>query len=260
MKLVTWNVNSLRTRLERVQQMLAQHQPDVVCLQETKLPDDQFPVEVFESLGYRCAALGQKGGYNGVALIARQSIANVQQGFDGDPIPEQARVISADIGGVRVASVYVVNGQSVESDKYPLKLAWLDALIAWLDARFDASQPLILAGDFNIAPDDRDIHDPAAHEGQVHCSEPERERLGRLERWGLRDLLRERTNETVYSWWDYRHGAFHRNWGRRIDLILGTDPMARRCEAVTVDREARKATSGPGKPSDHAPVIATFAE
>lgn len=260
MKLITWNVNSLRTRLERVQQLLAQHQPDVLCLQETKVPDDQFPAEVFESAGYRHAAFGQTGGYNGVALLARQPIENVQQGFDGDPIPGQARVVSADIAGVRVASVYVVNGQSVESDKYPLKLAWLDALCSWLETRFDASQPLVLAGDFNIAPDDRDVHDPTAYQGKVHCSDPERERLGRLEGWGLRDLLREHSDETMFSWWDYRHGAFHRNWGLRIDLILGTDPMVRRCESVTVDREARKATFGPGKPSDHAPVVASFTD
>lgn len=260
MKLITWNVNSLRTRLERVLALLEQQQPDVLCLQETKVTDDAFPHEAFAPLGYRAEAFGQRT-YNGVALLSRHPLQAVQRGFPGDPLPTEARVIAAEVEGVRVINVYVVNGQAIDSEKYPRKLAWLDALLAWVRDQYDPAQPLLLAGDFNIAPDDRDVHDPAAWQGQVLCSEPERARLGRLLEWGLVDLLRHLdTRAGVYSWWDYRAGAFPRNAGLRIDLVLGSAPMVRRCTAVAVEREARKLTTGPGKPSDHAPVVATFGE
>jgi exodeoxyribonuclease-3 len=261
MKVVTWNVNSLRTRLERVLAFVERHEPDLLCLQETKLSDDSFPLEAFSERGYQCAAWGQRGGYNGVATIVRGTIEAVDRGFDDNPAPDQARALSVTAAGVRLINLYVVNGQSVESDKYRLKLDWLDALIGWLERHHDPAQPLVILGDFNIAPDARDVHDPASWEGRILCSDPERERLQRLLDWGLTDLFRKHeAAEGIYSWWDYRHGAFHRNMGLRIDLILGTPSMAKRCTAVEIERNERKASTGPGKPSDHAPVIATFSD
>lgn len=258
MKLITWNVNSIRTRMERVVAVLKRHEPDVLCLQEIKATDDVFPVETFNELGYRSSVLGQRT-YNGVAVLSKNKPDEIQRGFMCDPIPEQARVLGIAVSGVQVLNLYVVNGQAVGTEKYDLKLEWLDRLTDWLKKNYDPSKPLIAAGDFNIAPDDRDVYDPKVWRGKVLCSEPERTRLRTLLDWGLNDLLRAHTDEAgIYSWWDYRHGAFHRGMGLRIDLILGTAPMAERLVSVEVDRNERKPTSGPGKPSDHAPVIAWF--
>lgn len=255
MKIITWNVNSIRTRLPRALALLERHQPDILCLQETKVVDEDFPLEHFARLGYRCQLFGQKT-YNGVALLSKQELSGVTRGFAGDPVPDQTRVISAELDGVRVTNLYVVNGESVESDKYRVKLAWLDALATWFETTHDPAQPHVVVGDFNIAPEDRDIHDPARWQGKVLASEAERERLRRLCGWGLVDLLREKTQESgIHTWWDYRMGAFARGWGLRIDLALGTAAIARRIQALTVDREERKETTGEGKPSDHAPVV-----
>ncbi|HRC84325.1 MAG TPA: exodeoxyribonuclease III [Thermoanaerobaculia bacterium] len=255
MRIITWNVNSIRTRLDRVTALLARHQPDLLCLQETKVVDEEFPREAIEALGYQAELYGQKT-YNGVALISRRGLAGVERGFAGDPLPEQARVISGELEGLRVVNLYVVNGESLGSEKFPLKLAWLDGVAEWLAGRHRPEQPLLLVGDFNIAPDDRDVHDPRLWQGKVLCSEPERERLGRLLGWGTRDLLRCRTEEGgLFTWWDYRMGAFHRGWGLRIDLALGTAVVAERLREVTIDRDERKPTGGESKPSDHAPVI-----
>ncbi|MBK8480084.1 MAG: exodeoxyribonuclease III [Proteobacteria bacterium] len=260
MKLITWNVNSLRTRLERVLALLEQQQPDVLCLQETKVTDALFPHDAFAPLGYRAQVFGQPT-YNGVALLSRCPLERVQHGFPGDPLPAEARLIAAELKGVRVINAYVVNGQTTGSEKYQRKLAWLDALLAWLRSTHDPTQQIALLGDFNIAPDDRDVHDPSVWQGEVLCSEPERARLRALLQWGFVDLLRQLDpREGVYSWWDYRAGAFPRNAGLRIDLILGTAALAARCRAVVIEREARKLTSGAGKPSDHAPVVAVFDE
>lgn len=260
MRIVTWNVNSLRTRLERVLGLLERHQPDLLCLQETKVTDDAFPHAELAAAGWRAETHGQKT-YNGVALIVRKGVelTEVQRGFPGDPAPEQARVIGARLGSMRVLNLYVVNGQEVGSEKYALKLRWLDALNAWLRDAFDPAQPLVLVGDFNVAPRDEDVHDPAAWKDQVLCSEPERARLRALQAWGLADLFRlHHQGPDHHTWWDYRGGAFARGHGLRIDLALGTQIAAAACAAVRIDRDERKQGEWASKPSDHAPVLADF--
>jgi exodeoxyribonuclease-3 len=259
MKIITWNVNSVRTRLGRVTALLARHQPDLLCLQEIKGTEEDFPAAEIAALGYRAELFGQKT-YNGVALLSREPLAAVERGFAQDPAASQARVIAGELSGLRVVNLYVVNGESPESEKHRLKLDWLDRLAEWLAARHRRGEPLLLVGDFNIAPEDRDVHDPERWRGKIHCTAPERERLQGMLSWGLSDLLRERTPEGGhYTWWDYRMGAFHRGWGLRIDLALGTAPVAARLADVAIDREERKPTSGPGKPSDHAPLVVTLA-
>ena len=259
MKIITWNVNSVRVRLDRLLALLERHQPDVVCLQETKATDDVFPRLPIEQAGYHVAIHGQKS-YNGVAIVSREPVENVEHGFDNNPVPEQARVILADIpGGPRVVNLYVVNGKALGTEAYDIKLAWLDALTAWLAAKHDPSDPLLLCGDFNIAPDDRDVYDPKIWKDRVLVSDPERDRLRSLLDWGLQDLLRVHTDEAGhFTWWDYRHGALHRGWGLRIDLMLATKTLATRSVSIEVDREERKASTGEGKPSDHAPLMAEF--
>ena len=259
MKVVTWNVNSVRTRLPRLLALLERHEPDVVCLQETKVTDGVFPREELEAAGWTLTAFGQKT-YNGVAFLSREEPAAVERGFPDDPVPEQARVISADFGGLRVVDAYVVNGKAVGDEKYDIKLRWLDAFCAWIRGQHDPARPLIVVGDFNIAPEERDVHDPERWRGKVLCSDEERARLQGMLDWGLQDLQRLHTQEDgLYTWWDYRMGAFRRGWGLRIDLMLGTAPVAAACTGVEIDREERKESTGEGKPSDHAPVIATLA-
>ena len=264
MKLVTWNVNSIRTRLERLGPFLKRHQPDVVCLQETKVVDEHFPSRELAELGYHCAVWGQRT-YNGVAILSRQPPREVQIGFEGNPLPDQARLISADIEGIRVICVYVVNGKTIDSEHYQLKLSWLDALIGWLSRGWTPDRPLVITGDFNIAPSGEDTHDPEYWHDRNLCSDPERERLRRLLDWGLTDLhlhtgfgSDDKGRPNRFTWWDYRAGAFPKNHGLRIDLMLASAVVKDRCTDVTVDRNERRSTSGPGKPSDHAPVIATL--
>lgn len=260
MKIVSWNVNSLRMRLERVIGFLQREQPDVLCLQETKLQDEDFPADSFTPLGYASACFGQRGGYNGVAVLSRHPIGGLTRGFDGDPLPGEARVLSVEVGGLTLVNIYVVNGQSVTSDKYPLKLAWLDAFSRWVETRCDRSEPLMVLGDFNIAPADIDVYEPSLWTGRVLCTAAERRRLQHLMELGLSDLLRLKSSERgIYTWWDYRFGAFQRDLGLRIDLALGSAQVAERCLSVRVDRDERKPRSGPGKPSDHAPLIAELA-
>jgi exodeoxyribonuclease-3 len=201
---------------------------------------------------------GQKT-YNGVAILARQPPLDVVTGIPGDDDP-QRRVIAATVGGIRLVNVYVPNGQAPDSDKYVYKLAWLERLHAYLADLLAKHPQLLVVGDFNIAPEDRDVHDPELWRGRVLASDPERERLRAILDWGSSDLLRLRNPEGgIYTWWDYQQGAFHRGWGLRIDLALGTSPVAERLASVAVDREERKPTSGEGKPSDHAPVIVELA-
>jgi exodeoxyribonuclease-3 len=258
MKVVTWNVNSVRTREARLMGLLERHDPDVVCLQETKVVDEQFPYDLIEPAGWEVAAFGQKT-YNGVAILSKEEPREVRHGFPGDPCPEQARVISAQVGPLRVVDAYVVNGKAVGDEKYELKLRWLDAFAAWIEDEHDPAQPLLVTGDFNIAPDERDVHDVERWRDSVLCSAAERERLQRLLGWGLQDLQRlHHDGEGPFTWWDYRAGAFARGWGLRIDLALGTAPVAAACTGVEVDREERKESSGEGKPSDHAPVITSL--
>ena len=251
MKLVAWNVNSLKVRLPQLLDFLATRSPDVVCLQETKLTDDVFPVADLETAGYRVAFAGQKT-YNGVAILSRSALADVSVGIPGLE-DEQKRVISATVDGMRVVCVYCPNGQSLDSDKYPYKLAWFDALAAWLKDELARHPKLVVLGDYNVAPEDRDVHDPEAWKDSVLVSEPEREAFRKLLALGLTDSFRLfEQPEKSFSWWDYRMMGFRRNHGLRIDHILLSEPLAAACTAASIDRDMRKLE----RPSDHAPVLA----
>jgi exodeoxyribonuclease-3 len=253
MRLATWNVNSLKVRLPHLTGWLARTQPDIVCLQELKLEDAKFPRAELEAAGYQAAVSGQKT-YNGVAILARGAFANVSAGIRGFA-DEQKRVIAATVGGVRAICVYCPNGQAVGSEKYDYKLRWFAALKEYLAAEMARYPQLAVAGDFNVAPEDRDVHDPKAWEGQVHVSEPERTAWRALLELGLKDTFRLfEQPEKIYSWWDYRMMGFRRNAGLRIDHILVSAPLATRCTSCSVDKEPRKLE----RPSDHAPVIAEF--
>jgi exodeoxyribonuclease-3 len=250
MKVATWNVNSLRVRLPHLIDWLAAHRPDIVCLQETKCEDATFPVAELSAAGYCSVHHGQRT-YNGVAILSRMEAAGVCRGIP-EFTDEQSRVIASDVQGVRVVSVYVPNGQSVGSDKYAYKLRWFEALAAWLAAELAAHPKLIVTGDFNVAPEDRDVHDPAAWAGQVLFSEPERAALQRLFALGFVDAFRLfEQPEKSFSWWDYRMGAFRRNMGLRIDHMLLWPELARACTACSIDVAPRKLE----RPSDHAPVV-----
>jgi exodeoxyribonuclease-3 len=257
-RIATWNVNSLKVRLPRVEEWLAEVQPDVVCMQETKLADDAFPALTFAGLGYETAHHGQ-GQWNGVAILSKVGLDDVVSNFDpstGAPDPD-ARIITARCGGVRISSVYVPNGRSLDNDHYQYKLGWLAQLRRHLDAVGSPDEQLVVAGDFNIAPDDRDVYDPSKFVGATHVSPAERALLAELEAWGLTDLFRQfYDQDRLYSWWDYRAGDFHQGRGLRIDLLLGTTSVAARAEWCIVDRNARKGQS----PSDHAPVVVDLAE
>lgn len=253
MRIASWNVNSIKQRMPRFLPWLDQRQPDVVCLQETKLGDGALQ----SLLGAELAARGYEGAFvgqpqwNGVALLSRVGLADVARGIPGSPgFPElEARAVSATCGGLRVHSLYVPNGRTVDSDHYRYKLAWLEALRADIAA---GPAGALVCGDMNIAPADADLFDPQAYVGHTHVSAPERAALAALTDLGLRDVVRDRwPAEQVFSYWDYRAGMFHKNLGMRIDLVLAGAPVAERVAAAWVDRAARK---GPG-PSDHAPVI-----
>lgn len=253
MKIATWNVNSLKVRLPQVLDWLAVNQPDVLCLQETKLEDVNFPLAEINAAGYAAAFSGQKT-YNGVAILSRQPPVEVAPGIPGLE-DEQKRVLAATFDGVRVVCVYVPNGQSVDSEKYAYKLRWLEALTRWLEGEIRRYPDLVLLGDFNIAPEDRDVHDPGAWAGQVLCSAAEREAFRRLEALGLKDGFRLfQQAEKVYSWWDYRMNAFRRNRGLRIDHILLGEAPTQRCVSCVVDKSTRALE----RPSDHAPVVAVI--
>jgi exodeoxyribonuclease-3 len=253
MKLATWNVNSLKVRLPQVLQWLESSPVDVLCLQETKLTDDKFPVADIEAAGYQVVFTGQKT-YNGVAILSRHPITDVVK---NNPLfeDEQQRIISATIEGMRIVCAYVPNGQAVDSDKYAYKLRWLDALIQWLDEELKRFPALALLGDYNIAPADADVHDPAAWLDQVLVSVPERAAFERLCALPMTDAFRMFPQaEKLYSWWDYRQMAFRRNRGLRIDHILLSPPLAARCVGCEIDKLPRKWE----QPSDHTPVIATL--
>jgi exodeoxyribonuclease-3 len=254
MKIATWNVNSLKVRLAQVLEWLGTSQVDVLCLQETKLTDDKFPLTEIEAAGYQVIFSGQKT-YNGVAILSKYAMTDVVK---NNPLfaDEQQRIISATIEGIRVICAYIPNGQEVGSDKYQYKLRWLDALEQWLIQEVQQHPKLALLGDYNIAPADADVHDPAAWAGQVLCSDAERAAFQRLCALPLADAFRLFPQaEKLYSWWDYRQMAFRRNRGMRIDHILLSPPLAQRCTACEIDRLPRKWE----QPSDHTPVIATLA-
>ncbi len=249
MKLATWNVNSLKVRLAQVQDWLAQQQPDVLCLQETKTEDANFPLAEIRQAGYEVVFSGQKT-YNGVAILSKLPATDVQYGLPNFE-DAQKRVLAATIAGVRIVCVYIPNGESVESDKYQYKLAWLAALQAWLKDEMQHYPKLALLGDYNIAPEDRDVHDPVAWAGKVLCSDPERAAFRGLQQLGLRDAFRLfEQPEKSYSWWDYRMMGFRRNHGLRIDHILLSPALE--CSACVIDKAPRKLE----RPSDHTPVWA----
>jgi len=253
MRFSTWNVNSLRVRIEHLGRWLADNAVDAIALQELKLADEHFPRAEIEALGLHAACYGQKT-YNGVAILSRAEPRDIAMGIPGDNDP-QRRVIAATIGAVRFVNVYVPNGQAVDSEKYTYKLAWLERLRAYLAAVLEEHEHLLVVGDFNIAPEDRDVHDPAAWEGSVHVSAPEREALARIATLGFSDLFRQFDQPAKsWSWWDYRMNAFRRDHGLRIDLMLASNALARRCAACHIDRSPRSWE----RPSDHAPVTAVF--
>ncbi len=258
MRIATWNVNSVTQRLPRLLPWLDERQPDVVCLQETKLADDKFADLLGTELadrGYAVAAHGEPT-WNGVAILSRAGLDDVVAGIPGAPgFPHpEARAVSATCGGVRVVSVYVPNGREPDSEHYRYKLAWLGALREMVAAGPEAT---VVCGDVNIAPTDEDVFDPDAYAGQTHVTPPERAALAELQKLGLRDVVRDRwPNERVFSYWDYRAGMFHQDLGMRIDLVLASGPVAGRVKAAWVDRQARKGSG----PSDHAPVIVDLDE
>ena len=255
MKLATWNVNSLKVRLSQLLDWIAADPPDIVCLQETKLDDPKFPVSDIEAAGYQVAYSGQKT-YNGVAIVSRNPAAEVSTGIAGFP-DEQKRVIAATFDSVRVVDAYVPNGQSVVSDKYRYKLDWLNAFTRWLEEELARYPELAVVGDFNIAPESRDVHDPKAWEGQVLCSEAERDALKKLIALGLVDSFRLfEQPEKSFTWWDYRLNAFKRGMGLRIDHILLSPALAKRCNGVSILKDMRALE----RPSDHAPVVADIGD
>jgi exodeoxyribonuclease-3 len=253
MKLAAWNVNSLNVRLPHLLDWLKTAAPDVVCLQELKLEDAKFPLEAINDAGYNAVFDGQKT-YNGVAILSKTRAEDVVKGIPGYA-DEQKRVIAATVEGVRVVCVYIPNGQSVDSDKYRYKLEWLAALTAYLKDEIAQYPSLALLGDYNIAPDDRDVHDPAAWAGQVLCTAAERAAFEGMIGLGLQDSFRLFDQPpATFSWWDYRMNAFRRKMGLRIDHVLLTAPLAARCMSSTIDIEPRTWE----RPSDHAPAVVTL--
>jgi exodeoxyribonuclease-3 len=253
MRLASWNVNSLRVRLPQLADWLREAQPDALCVQETKAEDAKFPLAEIESLGYRAAIHGQKS-YNGVAILARSEPSDVQRGIPAFDDP-QARVIAATIEGMRIVCIYAPNGQAVDSEKYEYKLRWFAALTDYVVAELARTPRLAVLGDFNVAPEDRDVHDPKAWEGSVHVSDPERAALRALIATGLEDCFRRfEQPEKSFSWWDYRMMAFRRNAGLRIDLVLASHALAQKCDGCHIDKAPRRLE----RPSDHAPVVASF--
>jgi exodeoxyribonuclease-3 len=264
MRIATWNVNSLKARLEKVWWWIDRAQPDVLLLQETKLADDDAPHDGFRARGYELAHHGE-GRWNGVAIASRVGIEGVITNFgaplspaknekDGEYQPlAEARMIAASCAGVRVACVYTPNGRTVGSPFYEAKLAWLARLVGWLDEAIDREHPFVIGGDFNVAPTDADVWDPKACHGGTHVSPAERDAFASLGAWGLTDVYRLHHPEpNRYTWWDYRAGMFHKNYGMRIDHLLATESAAKRVVAAEIDREARK---GKPTPSDHAPLV-----
>ena len=252
MRITTWNVNSLTARLQHVQDWLAANPVDVLCLQELKLTDDKFPLDALQAIGYgHCAVFGQKT-YNGVALLSKHPITDVQLGIPGFD-DEQKRAIAATINGVRVVNLYVVNGKTVGCDKYDYKLRWIDAVHGWLADEMKQHPELVVLGDFNIAPEDRDVHDPKVwNDDSILTSTAERAALRRLQGLGLHDSFRLHNDEGGhFSWWDYRAAGFRRNLGLRIDLALVSEALKARTAAAHIDREPRLWD----RPSDHAPVF-----
>ncbi len=253
MKIATWNVNSLKVRLPQVLDWLAASQVDILCLQETKTTDENFPVDEISAAGYQVVYSGQKT-YNGVAILSKEAATDIITDIPGLDDP-QRRILCATIGGVRVLDLYVVNGQEVGSEKYAHKLHWLEQVAGFINVQLQQHERFVVVGDFNIAPDDRDVYDPEVWHERILCSTPERQALQKIIDLGLTDTFRLfEQPENSYSWWDYRAAAFRRNMGLRIDLILASQSLTGHCSACLIDKEPRRLE----RPSDHAPVVAEF--
>lgn len=254
MKIATWNVNSVLARLPQAMKWLEAASPDVLCMQETKCVDEKFPADEFASLGYLCESFGQAA-YNGVAILSRVKCEQVQRGLPDDEPGAQSRVIAATIDGIRIVNVYAPNGQAVGAEKYYFKLEWMRRLRSYFDSHYRTIERVLLCGDFNVAPEDRDVHNADLWRGRILFSEPEHDALSLIKNWGFVDAFRLHNNQDgQFSWWDYRAGAFRRNLGLRIDHVWVTDPLARASISVAIDKEPRRWE----KPSDHAPVVAEF--
>lgn len=255
LKIATWNVNSLKVRIDQVVDWITQHAVDILMLQETKLTDDQFPITRFTDLGFHVVFSGQKT-YNGVAVISRYPLSEVETELPDFDDP-QRRLLAVTVAGMRLVNVYVPNGAAVGTDKYDYKLHWLTHLKQYLAQQLQHNPQVVVAGDFNIAPQDRDVHDPIAWEGSVLVSSPERVALQELLQLGFVDGFRYSEPETIaYSWWDYRAAAFRRNLGLRIDLVLLSQALLKQCQSVSIDTQPRRHE----RPSDHAPVMAILKE
>jgi exodeoxyribonuclease III len=253
-KIATWNVNSIAVRIPQLVDWLTAERPDVVCLQETKCIDDKFPFAPLNELGYQAAVFGQQT-YNGVAILSLTPLSEVRRAFPDDDPEAQRRLIEARVGPVRIIDIYVPNGFAVGSDKFAYKLAWLARLRRYLNESGSPDEHVVLCGDFNIAPEARDVHDPKLWEGRVLFTEDERNALKEVQAWGLVDTFRMHHNEPgAYSWWDYRAGAYRRNHGLRIDHMWATRTLAAKCTHAEIVRSLRTLE----RPSDHAPVMATF--
>ncbi len=254
MKIATWNVNSVLARLPLVERWLAHARPDVLCLQETKCTDEKFPAAAFAALGYQSISFGQPT-YNGVAILSRQPATDIQRGFDASDDTAHARLLAATIAGVRVVNVYVPNGQAVGTEKYAFKLKWLGRLREFFDEHYWTDDDVLVCGDFNVAPEDRDAHDPQLWHGRILFSQPEKSALATVQEWGFVDAYRQHVAAAGnYSWWDYRAGGFARNQGMRIDHIWVSPALAERSTAALIDKEPRAWE----RPSDHTPVVAEF--
>ena len=253
MKIATWNVNSMKVRMPHVLEWLSASEPDVLVLQEIKQLTENFPADALQEIGYHSIANGQKT-YNGVAILSREEAADPVRDIPGLDDP-QRRILAATVGDVRGVDVDVVNGSEVGSEKFDYKLLWLEKVTDWLAGEIEAHPNLVVVGDFNIAPDDRDVHDPEAWHERILCSTPEREAMGRMLGLGLQDTFRLfPQEEKSFSWWDYRAAAFRRNMGLRIDLILASQALAGQCTACLIDKAPRRLE----RPSDHTPVVAEF--
>lgn len=256
MLIATWNVNSILARMPSVTRWLDLVKPDVLCMQETKCTDDKFPTLIFEERGYHCQLFGQQS-YNGVAILTRDACETGRRGYPEDDETAQSRLITTQVDGINIVTVYVPNGQMVGSEKYAFKLNWMKRLREFLDVNYDPKTPVLICGDFNVAPDERDVHDVRLWQGRILFSEPERAALEHIKDWGFTDAFRLHTDAGGnFSWWDYRAGAFRRNLGLRIDHIWISDPLVKRNVRTWIDMEPRTWE----KPSDHAPVLAELSD
>ena len=254
MKIATWNVNSINVRMPQLLAWLAAAGPDVVCLQETKTVDENFPAAALHEAGYEAAFIGQKS-YNGVAIISKFPIDDVQKNFPGDPDDAPRRMIAATIDGIRIVNTYVPNGNELWSDKFKFKLDWLQHLRRYFDESCDAGKDVLLAGDFNVVMDEMDTWDAVGMAGKLHFSKPERAAMHNVKQWGFTDLYRKMNGNVLeFSWWDYRAGAWQRNHGLRIDHLWASASLAAKCTGCWIDKSTRALTL----PSDHAPVVADF--